>query len=162
MKSRTGYGFYIATSLAYADRQQALKAALEARGHHCLFDWGSAPRLQPDDVEGLARRSNAELEAVRHATFVVGLFPGGRGTQREIGAAQGLRTPVFLWAASKGALDEGYDYPCVFDYADFITLILGEEQALLDALDKAFPPHPDFFRKPFSPFVFSQPKRTKE
>lgn len=88
--------FYIATRLARHAEHNLIRDILVEAGHEITYDWTSHGSVKETCEERLTEVSEAELDGVRDADFVVVLLPAGRGTHAEIGIAEALHKPVYM------------------------------------------------------------------
>lgn len=113
--------FYVASRLDQAVRAQAVIKAMQNQKSVCNFDWTEAPAVRP----GQAReRACTEILAVTKSDVVIVLFPAGRGSHVELGAALGSGVPVLIWAESEDVLND--PYLCVFHHYPGVNVMLGE------------------------------------
>lgn len=99
--------YYIASGLPNAARVSLAAEALSA--HARTYDWtthGDIRREGPGRMEGV---SSKELAAVTEAELVLLLFPGGKGTHTELGAALATRANkrIVLWSETGEEFDAG-------------------------------------------------------
>ena len=79
--------FYVASKLENATRVRALRDRLVALGHEPTYDWTAHGSVQDQGEERIREVAIAEMMGVLLADVVIVLFPGGRGTHTELGAA---------------------------------------------------------------------------
>ena len=92
--------FYLASRLSNAEKALQAIRHLESLGHECTCNWSSYYlKNGPTVGKSLGHRlhhANRELNGVRDADFVVGLFPIAIGSSIEIGGALILNKTVYL------------------------------------------------------------------
>ena len=135
---------YVATSLSNIENARTLVKALEDCGMRITYKWQDLGAVTMDRYREI---SVPELNGVIEARTFIGLLPGKKGTQTEIGAAlaakqiwealgNGVGDPsltrrVFLYAAEETAFNEGVvgsdNYPSVFWHHPSVERIIGED-----------------------------------
>lgn len=86
--------FYVATSLSNADQAKIVIRRLSDFGHQVSYDWTIHGKVSGH--EAMLDIAVKEINGVVTADFVVVLWPGGRGTHIEIGAALATNKPIFF------------------------------------------------------------------
>ena len=90
--------------------------------------------VKEEGEERLEEVAEKEIEGIRQAEIVIVLLPGGRGTHAELGAANILKKPVFIWAK-----DDSLFFPepqtCAFYWNQNITRTSGD---IFNLLEKIF------------------------
>lgn len=127
--------FYIASKLENADMVKKLAAILKLYKWEQTYDWTTHGSVQSEGQERLIEVAENEIQGVREADVVIVLLPGGRGTHAELGAANILRKPVFIWAET----DEFFlldARTCAFYWNQNVTRVTGDRFNLLVALFK--------------------------
>ncbi len=129
----TGNKFYYYLSSGWGNRhyigelikelERAQKDSGQEYPFEVSFDW--TDDAYSNDTTTLPREkhyrdiSDKEIEGIRVAHVVIGILPGGRGTHIELGAAMGLRKPIYLFAHKS-------QEPLIpFYYQSSVTLIGG-------------------------------------
>lgn len=107
--------FYIATKLENHAAHNVIRDCLHERGWRITYDWtthGPVWRLGEDTIRETAVK---EVQGVSCADVVVVLWPGGRGTHVELGAAIALGKRIVIHAESgpRGLLGIGPE-TCAF------------------------------------------------
>lgn len=125
--------FYIASKLENAEMVKKLAAVLKAYKWEQTYDWTVHGSVQNESQERLTEVAENEIEGVRQADVVIVLLPGGRGTHAELGAANILRKPVFLWAETDDFFSPD-PQTCAFYWNRNVTRISGDRFNLLVAL----------------------------
>ena len=125
--------FYIASKLESAARVRELAEKLKSWGWQHTYDWTTHGSVQSEGQERLIEVAENEIQGVREADVVIVLLPGGRGTHAELGAANILRKPVFIWAESDGFF-ESNKKTCAFYWNQNVTRVIGDRLNLLIAL----------------------------
>lgn len=86
--------FYCATTLTNADQAKIVIRRLSDFGHQVSYDWTIHGKVT-DNKERLDICLK-ELNGVIDADVIVVLYPGGRGTHIEMGAALATNKPTFF------------------------------------------------------------------
>lgn len=86
--------FYVASTLTNADQAKIVINRLIDFGHEVTYDW--TLHGQAFDPEAMSKIAEAELQGVVNADVLVVLWPGGRGTHVEMGAALSNNKTVFF------------------------------------------------------------------
>lgn len=79
--------YYIATKLENWEQHNALRDQLDALGHECTYDWTIHGPVYKAGANRIAQVAELEMKGVWDASFVFVIWPGGRGTHIEMGAA---------------------------------------------------------------------------
>lgn len=79
--------FYIATKLENHREHNRLRDILIAAGHSITYDWTEHGPVYTHGLKRVAEVADLEIKGVRDADVVIVLWPGGRGTHVELGAA---------------------------------------------------------------------------
>lgn len=111
--------FYVATTLSNADQAKIVIRRLSDFGHQVTYDWTAHGKVSGH--EAMQDVALKELEGVVSADFIVVLWPGGRGTHIELGAAMATNKPIFFITPPEFDLDVSfYHHPNIvrFDNLD--------------------------------------------
>ncbi len=81
--------YYIASGLENAAAVKELKAVLDGAGWQHTYDWTAHGAVWSEGAERLSGVAERELHGVMHASVLVVLLPGGRGTHTELGVSLG-------------------------------------------------------------------------
>jgi nucleoside 2-deoxyribosyltransferase len=125
--------FYIASGLENAEMVTAFARVLKAYKWTHTYDWTVHGNVQEDGKTRLTEVATKEIKGVVDADVVIVLLPGGRGTHAELGAANALNRPVFIWAESEESFLLG-GRTCAFYWNRNVTRVIGDRFKLLEAL----------------------------
>ena len=87
--------YYIATRLENHGEHNRLRDLLKLAGHECTYDWTQSGSVT-GDLQRISEIAQLEIAGVLSADFVIALWPAGRGTHVEIGAAIARGIPVLF------------------------------------------------------------------
>jgi len=130
--------YYIATGLDNWAQHNMLRDQLAFHGHEITYDWTVHGSVKGSSGARLREVADKELQGIRDADFVVVLLPGGRGTHAELGAANILAKPVFIFAPAPTDYFQAGPYTCAFywnsnvvtlytdDVSEMVAVISGE------------------------------------
>ncbi|MDD3921053.1 MAG: hypothetical protein PHO41_07795 [Eubacteriales bacterium] len=90
--------YYLASGLENHARVQEVAALLNGMGHVRTYDWTSHGDIRREGPTRMQEVSAREVSSVTGADFVLFLFPGGKGTHTELGAALATGRRVLLWS----------------------------------------------------------------
>lgn len=127
--------FYIASKLENAERVSALARVLKAYRWEQTYDWTTHGSVKDEGEERLTEVAENEIEGVRQADVVIVLLPGGRGTHAELGAANIMNKPVFIWSETDEPFRDG-EPTCAFYWNRNVTRVVGDKLKLLEGLFK--------------------------
>jgi nucleoside 2-deoxyribosyltransferase len=111
--------YYIATKLENHAEHNRLRDALSALGHRCTYDWTHHGPVYGSGLERVREIAQLEMRGVLDADALIMLWPGGRGTHVELGAAIAAGKPCVIVSDVEGhhvASPETcafYHHPCV-------------------------------------------------
>lgn len=125
--------FYIASKLENAEEVKKLAAVLKAYNWEQTYDWTVHGSVQHEGEQRIAEVAENELRGIRDADIVIVLLPGGRGTHAELGAANVLMKPVFLWAETGDCFMQD-ERTCAFYWNYNVTRVIGDKFSLLEAI----------------------------
>lgn len=125
--------FYIASRLENAEDVKKLAAVLKAYNWEQTYDWTEHGSVQHEGEQKLAFVAENEMQGVREADVIIVLLPGGRGTHAELGAANVLKKPVFIWAATEDYFKHD-ERTCAFYWNFNVTRVVGDKLKLLETL----------------------------
>lgn len=121
--------FYIASKLENHAQVNALRERLVALGHAQTYDWTSHSPVFRSGLNRVREVSVMESNGVRHADFVVVLWPGGRGTHVEMGMALGLGKPVVFISGIEDHHDATQE-TCAFYHHPLVRRYRSIEEAM--------------------------------
>ena len=99
--------FYIGTKLENHPEHNRLRDALAVYGHTCTYDLTTHGPVHSSGMERIREVAQLELQGVLDADVVFILWPGGRGTHVELGAALAAKKDVILITDQ-----DGHYIPC--------------------------------------------------
>lgn len=118
--------YYIATSLENMPAHNALRDRL---GPGITYDWTLHGPVFRDGLARIAEVAERELNGIRDADVVIVLWPGGRGTHVELGAALALGKRVYFVSDVPGH-HEACAETCAFYHHPLVTRVRTVEQLL--------------------------------
>lgn len=127
--------FYIASKLENAEKVKRLANVLKANGWEQTYDWTKHGSVQKEGEQRLREVAGYEINGVRDADVVIVMLPGGRGTHSELGAANVLGKPVFIYADNDNLFLQGGN-TCAFYWNENVVHVVGCELELLAELFK--------------------------
>ena len=93
---RSPNSFYVASSLENADQVRGFAMALVRWGYDWTYDWTRQGSVQSAGETVIREVAMKEMNGIHDADVVFVLFPGGRGTHVELGAAIALMKRVVI------------------------------------------------------------------
>ena len=87
---------YIATKLENWQAHNEVRDWLLRAGHRISYDWTTHGPVFGKGLATVREVAVLEFEGVKAADIVIVLWPGGRGTQTELGMAIALQKPVYF------------------------------------------------------------------
>lgn len=120
--------YYIATKLENHGEHNRLRDMLNAAGHECTYDWSVHGPVYGSGLEKVREVATLELQGVLDADAVVVLWPGGRGTHVELGAALAAGKPVVVASDVEGHHVASPE-TCAFYHHPFVTRVRTLEDA---------------------------------
>lgn len=88
--------FYVATKLENHEAHNRVRDFVAELGHEVTYDWTAHGPVHSHGLERIEEVALAEILGVADADVVVVLWPGGRGTHVEMGAAIALGKTVLM------------------------------------------------------------------
>lgn len=90
--------YYIATKLENHVSHNDLRDWLTSLGHIVTYDWTQHGPVYPLGVDVIREVAEKEIQGVIDADYVIVLWPGGRGTHAELGAAIAANKSVIFYS----------------------------------------------------------------
>lgn len=122
--------FYIASKLENAKKVKRLANVLKASGWEQTYDWTKHGSVQKEGEQRLREVAGCELRGVKDAEVVIVMLPGARGTHAELGAANVLEKPVFIYAEDDSSFLQD-ERTCAFYWNENVVHVVGDELELL-------------------------------
>lgn len=129
--------YYIATKVENAREHSKVKKWLDVQGHKITYDWTLDGKIE-DDLLKLNQISHYMIKGVLDADLVIMLWPGGRGTHVELGAALASNKRVII----ETDVEEHHiasPSTCAFYHHSRVTLVKHREE-LFDILRRLYEP----------------------
>lgn len=112
--------YYIATKLENHAAHNALRDILNKRGHEITYDWTHHGPVYSHGLERVREVAELEINGVLAADVVIVLWPGGRGTHVEMGAALAQNKPV-VFVSDIEAHHKATTETCAFYHSASVT-----------------------------------------
>lgn len=122
--------FYKASKLENAKKVKRLANVLKASGWEQTYDWTKHGSVQKEEEQRLREVAGNELRGVKDAEVVIVMLPGARGTHAELGAANVLEKPVFIYAEDDNLFIQD-ERTCAFYWNENVVHVVGDELELL-------------------------------
>ncbi len=120
--------YYIATKLENHAEHNRLRDMLATLGHECTYDWSVHGPVYGSGLERVREVAQLEIEGVMAADVLIMLWPGGRGTHVELGAAIAGGQPIVI-ASDVDGHHVASTETCAFYHHPLVTRVRTLEDA---------------------------------